>query len=115
MKTIAVVLGARPQFIKHAPVSPHLRKYFNELIIHTGQHYEKRMSEVFFKELKLPTPILLRRGIKFSTPSKQCEGMIDMLKKTFSKHKPDAVLVYGDTTSTLAGAITARICNLPLI
>ena len=100
MKKIITVIGARPQFIKASVVSKELRKYFNEIIIHTGQHYDKNMSDVFFEQLKIPKPDY-NLGIGGGSHAYQTGNMLIETEKILLKEKPDYVLVYGDTNSTL--------------
>ena len=115
MKKILTVLGARPQFIKSKPLSETLKshRYIKEVIVHTGQHYDYRMSKVFYKELKLPSP-QYHLGINRKTNLEQVSLMIRKLKKVIAQEKPDVILVYGDTNSTLAGALTAKMLKIPL-
>ncbi|MEO6812836.1 MAG: UDP-N-acetylglucosamine 2-epimerase (non-hydrolyzing) [Ginsengibacter sp.] len=115
MKKIISIIGARPQFIKHAPMQLQLQKYFKALTIHTGQHYDKNMSEVFFNELNIPEPDYLF-DIGGSKPQGEQTGiMLTEIETVCEKEKPDAILIYGDTNSTLAGALVAAKMNIPQI
>ena len=114
MKKIITVIGARPQFIKASVVSKELRKYFNEIIIHTGQHYDKNMSDVFFEQLKIPKPDY-NLGIGGGSHAYQTGNMLIETEKILLKEKPDYVLVYGDTNSTFAAALAASKLLIPVI
>ena len=105
---IATIVGARPQFIKCATISRSISKTANvqEVIIHTGQHFDPNMSEVFFTELDIPKPIY-NLGIGGGLHGENTGRMLEAIEKVLIAEKPDWVLVYGDTDSTLAGAIAA--------
>jgi UDP-N-acetylglucosamine 2-epimerase len=104
---IASVVGARPNFIKVAAVHGIISSFSEHIIIHTGQHYDYRLSEIFFKEFDLPKPNF-ELGVGSGTPGIQIGEMIKRLQRIFSKdNKFDVVLVYGDTNSTFAGALCA--------
>ena len=113
IRTIASIVGARPQFIKAAPVSRAIASGFKEVFIHTGQHYDYGMSEVFFAEMEMRAPDF-NLGIGGGSHGEQTGKMLVDLEKIFTQVKPDCVLVYGDTNSTLAGALAAAKAQIPL-
>ena len=112
---IITVIGARPQFIKAAPVSRAIAEHNNltEVIIHTGQHFDANMSDVFFKELNIPKPDY-NLGINSASHGVMTGRMLEKIEEVLIKEKPDCVLVYGDTNSTLAGALAAVKLHIPL-
>jgi len=111
---IATVLGARPQFIKAALVSKALHeKGHEELLIHTGQHYDDEMSAVFFRELELPEP-KYNQGVGSGPHGWQTGQMLMGIEEVLLAEKPDWVLVYGDTNSTLADALAVCKLRIPL-
>lgn len=105
---ILTIVGARPQFIKAAAVSRELRKHpsIKEKVLHTGQHYDQNMSQVFFTDMEIPVPSF-NLAIKSSLQGQMTGKMIEGIEQVILSEKPDTVLVYGDTNSTLAGAIAA--------
>ena len=106
MKKILSVVGARPNFMKMAPVHKELQRHksrINHRIVHTGQHYDKKMSDIFFKELELPKPHIYL-GIGSLPHSEQVAKIMVELEKVLIKEKPDLVLVYGDVNSTMAAS-----------
>jgi UDP-N-acetylglucosamine 2-epimerase len=113
LKIIASIVGARPQFIKSAPVSRALSSRFREVLIHTGQHYDYGMSEIFFTEMEMRPPDF-NLGVGGGPHGEQTGRMLIELEKVLAKVKPDCVLVYGDTNSTLAGALASTKAGIPL-
>ncbi len=112
---ICTIVGARPQFIKAAVVSRVIAHQDNiqEIIIHTGQHYDKNMSDQFFDELDIPQPTY-NLNVGSSTHAKQTGQMLSKIEDILVKEKPDWVLVYGDTNSTLSGALAAAKIHIPV-
>ena len=108
---ILTIVGARPQFIKAATVSRAFKAYpsIHEIILHTGQHYDANMSDVFFEQMEIPKPEI-HLGIKSALHGQMTGRMIEGIEDAILKIKPDGVLLYGDTNSTLAGALAA--CKL---
>lgn len=110
---IVTVVGARPQFIKTAVVSQVMRKNNTEILVHTGQHYDYNMSEVFFKELNIPSPDY-NLGISGGTHAEMTGHMMIALEPVLQKEQPDWLLLYGDTNSTLAAALTGAKLHIPI-
>ncbi len=107
------VIGNRPQFVKAAAVSTKLRERADEVLVHTGQHYDRALSDVFFEELELPPPDHML-GAGSGTHAEMTGSMMNSLEPLVDEVSPDAVLVYGDTDSTLAGALVAAKAEVPL-
>jgi len=117
MKNIIFIVGTRPNFMKLAPVYNALNKNpttYNLSIIHTGQHYDYNMSDIFFKQLHLPQNII-NLNVNNNTPNAQLAEIMIKLEVQFTLLKPHFVVVFGDVTSTLAGALTANKMNIPLV
>ena len=112
---IITVLGARPQFIKAAMVSEKLAAIdsFSEVIIHTGQHFDQNMSDIFFNEMGLPKPDY-NLNINQMSHGQMTAKMMEKIEPILMNEKPNGVLVYGDTNSTLAGSLTAAKLNMPV-
>lgn len=113
MKKICTVVGARPQFIKLAVVSRILRQEFQEVLIHTGQHYDHNMSEVFFEEMEIPKPDY-NLGISGGSHGQMTGQMLIEIEKVLIKEQPDMLLVFGDTNSTMAAALAAVKLHIPV-
>jgi UDP-GlcNAc3NAcA epimerase len=118
MLKLLTIIGARPQIIKASALSRAIKEKFSEqvqeVILHTGQHYDEAMSEVFFRELHIPTPHH-NLGIGSSRHGSQTGQMLTGIERQILAEKPDAIIVYGDTNSTLAGALAASKLHIPVI
>lgn len=113
MEKIVTVVGARPQFIKAAAVSGILREHYEEILVHTGQHYDYNMSQQFFDELSIPCPDY-NLGISGGSHSQMTGQMLVELEKILIREAPHMLLVYGDTNSTLAAALAAAKLGIPI-
>jgi len=118
MIKILTIVGARPQFIKASAISRAIRDHFSkeitELIVHTGQHYDDNMSSVFFREMEIPEPAY-NLEVGSGKHGKQTADMMAGIESILTKENPNAVLIYGDTNSTLAGALAASKIHIPVI
>jgi UDP-GlcNAc3NAcA epimerase len=115
IRTVSIV-GARPQFVKLSPVSRAMKRArlkIDDLIVHTGQHYDDAMSKIFFEELDIPRPIV-NFGVGSGPQGRQTARMLEAIEGYLSEIRPDAVIVYGDTNSTLAGALAAAKLHIPV-
>src|SRR5918992_205853 len=110
---ILTIIGNRPQFVKAAAVSRRLRERHEELIVHTGQHYDDELSRIFFEELGVPAPDR-QLGAGTGTNTAQTARILAALEPILAELDPDMVLVYGDTNSTLAGALAAAQARIPV-
>jgi len=118
MLKIVTIIGARPQIIKAAALSRAIKNKFSkeiqEIIVHTGQHYDANMSQVFFDELGIPTPDY-NLNVGSGSHGKQTATMLTGIEEILLKEKPNAIVLYGDTNSTLAGAIAASKIHVPVV
>src|SRR3954469_2755587 len=106
------VVGARPQFVKAAMLTGALREGHDEVLVHTGQHYDDLMSDIFFRELGLPAPAM-NLGVGSGSPPTPTARALEGLEEVFLAQSPDCVIVFGDTNSTLAGALAAAKLDIP--
>jgi UDP-GlcNAc3NAcA epimerase len=111
MMRVCSIVGARPQFIKAAAVSQELAAVGEEVLVHTGQHYDEELSDVFFEELDVPEPDHYL-GVGSDTHGRQTARMIAAIEPVVEETEPDVLLLYGDTNSTLAGAIVGSKCDV---
>lgn len=118
MLKIVTIIGARPQIIKAAALSRAIREKFNaqikEIMVHTGQHYDANMSQIFFDEMGIPAPDY-NLNVGSGTHGKQTAAMIVGIEEILLKEKPNAIVLYGDTNSTLAGAVAAAKIHIPVV
>jgi len=118
MINLLTIIGARPQIIKAAALSRAIRNHFSnritETIIHTGQHYDQNMSQVFFEEMEIPNPDI-NLNVGSDSHAKQTALMIEKLEEILIEKKPNYVILYGDTNSTLAGSVAASKLQIPIV
>jgi len=111
---IVSIVGARPNFVKLAALSPELRRVANETIIHTGQHYDYKMSKIFFDEMGIPVPDSHLEIVEI-THGRQTGKMLMAIESILISDQPDAVVIFGDTNSTFAGALAASKLHIPIV
>ena len=117
-KKVITIVGARPQIIKASAISRSISLYFkdeiDEVIVHTGQHYDENMSQIFFEELGIPAPSY-NINVGSGSHGKQTAKMMEGIEQILVNEKPDAVILYGDTNSTIAGALAAAKIHIPVV
>lgn len=113
MRSVLSVVGVRPQFVKHAPVSRAIRSRFHEVVVHTGQHYDHAMSRLFFEELGIPAPDR-HLGVGSGSHAEQTGLVAERVEAVVRELHPDLVLVFGDTNSTLGAALAVSKLRVPL-
>ncbi|HJW74135.1 MAG TPA: UDP-N-acetylglucosamine 2-epimerase, partial [Thermoleophilia bacterium] len=111
--TVLTVVGNRPQYIKAAVLSPPLRRVVREVLLDTGQHYDRELAGIFYDQLALPEPDIAL-GVGSGTHSEQTSAMLTGVERALLEAEPDLVVVYGDTNSTLAGALAAAKLGVPV-
>lgn len=112
-KKIITIVGARPQFIKTPLISQEISKFATEILVHTGQHYDENMSDIFLKELKIKK-CKYNLGVGSDNHGAQTAKMLEGIEKILLKEKPDLVIIYGDTNSTVAGVLAASKLDIPV-
>jgi len=111
--TVVSIVGARPQFVKLAALASRLKASFHHVIIHSGQHYDYDMSQVFFDQLRLPPPDI-NLNVGSGPHGRQTARILDRCERALVSNRPDLVLIYGDTNTTLAGALAAAKLEIPI-
>lgn len=114
MKKVLTIIGARPQFIKHAPIDMVFKDKFELISVHTGQHYDENMSKVFFEELNISTPDYML-SLGGGCHGEQTGRMLIEVEKILQKENPDAIIVYGDTNTTIAASLAGAKLHIPII